>query len=124
VRILFAIIALLIAPAAYAQTARVAVLSWINPTQYTDGSALPPTNIAETCSGYSLVSGGPYTVGTQCFIGSVSTGTFTLPATPVCGKFYFTAWTVDTSGNTSAVSNEAVKTLPCRPLPPTNLTVN
>lgn len=82
------------------------------------------TEIAQTCAYYSLTKGGPYTGGSQCYTGAATSGSFTLPATPLCGAFYFVVRTTDTQNLTSDVSAEVVKNFPCRPNAPSNFTVS
>lgn len=107
---LLPLLMLLFVPFVYAKEATVTCTP---PTQYEDGSPLPPEEI----DGYNLYSSdntsGPYTLYAK--IQSCNA------VIQVPNKLmYFVATTVDINGNESDYSNEAVK-VPVKPGKPTNL---
>ena len=102
--------------------------NWTNPSQYVNGTSLPPASIRET-----RISVSPTAGGTASFVevapGSVSTYV-SLPIFPA-GDWFARAQTVDIAGQVSDFSNTANFTVGtcqaspagCAPLPPTGLSV-
>ena len=125
-RFLMAFGLLLLTVPLWAQVSK--TFSWTNPSQYVNGTSLPPSQIRETRISVSPTSG-----GTPSFVevapGSVSTYA-SLPIFPT-GQWFAVARTVDLAGQTSDPSNEAsflvgaceANPAGCRPLPPTQLSV-
>lgn len=93
-------------------------VSWTHPTQRTDNTALPLSEIQKTVVEWGLCSGGNFP--------ATPAGTRDVPApattTSVTGLAYgtwcFRAFTVDTGGMTSTASNTAVKAFIAPPKPP------
>ena len=122
--VLVLILALLVAACDSAQSqTRSVTASWVNPTQYVDGSALPSTQIARTCIAVSLTENGAAVGAETCLNGAGTTVQVPVPDAPACGTFWFTAVTVTTNGQRSAPSNAASRTFACAPRSPTALTV-
>ena len=125
-RFLMAFGLLLLTVPLWAQVSK--TFSWTNPSQYVNGTSLPPSLIRET-----RISVSPTAGGTASFVevapGSVSTYA-SLPIFPA-GNWFARAQTVDVAGQVSDFSNTATFTVGaceaspagCRPLPPTQLTV-
>ena len=113
---LFGIGALVVAQSA----SNTVTFSWTAPTAFTDGSAIPSTD-AITYNVY-LGSGGPGSEATTAAVTGVSAQTWapstTYPGgTVVCGTVRSVV-----NGVESANSNEACKTFPAVPNPPTGNT--
>lgn len=115
--------ALVMAPLPALAEGPIARVSWTNPTQYIDGSALPAADLKEIVVSWGRSSSGPFTIGSV---------TVPSPATAVdipgmvCGDYYFvaraTVKTNETSAQTAAVvyaTQVSCKT----PNPPTATTV-
>jgi hypothetical protein len=118
-----ALLALFLPAAAMAGTANV---SWTNPTQFEDGTALAPADIASTTVEYGSCTGTAFgtKAGQQVATGSASTLVISnlAPAT-----YCFRAATTVVAakgGGTSTFSNVASKVVPfSNPKPPTLLDV-
>ena len=98
-------------------------LSWVAPTQNTDGT--PLTDLAGFKIYAGLVQGGPYG-DVSITISNPNTTTFVVPGLGDGETYYFvvTAFNSADPVEESAFSNEATKTIPpLVPMPPTMLTV-
>jgi hypothetical protein len=125
-RLLLALGVLAISAPLWAQVSK--TFTWVNPTQYVNGTSLPPSQIRETRISVSPTSG-----GTPMFVEVVPGAATSHASLPIfaAGQWFAVARTVDLAGATSDPSNEAVFTVGpceanpagCRPLPPTGLTV-
>lgn len=118
-KILSTIAALLFASAAAAGTATV---TWTNPTQYVDGSALAAADITQTRVEYGSCSGAAFgtKTGEQTATGSATTLTI---GSLAAGTYCFRAYT-SARGLESAASVVASKTVPqSPPNPPVLVTV-
>jgi hypothetical protein len=96
-------------------------LSWMMPTQYLDGGALPIGQIAKTTIVWGAAQGGPYTAGTQDVTSPAVSVVLTRPGNGYGTRCYKAAVT-STGGAQGAWSNEACKTVQAPPGPPTGLT--
>jgi hypothetical protein len=94
------------------------VLTWVHPTQNTDGSALPLAQIASTQIS-SGSTGGPY--GNTVTVAAPA-NTATIPRSVSPGTVCYVAVTVTVTNQASSPSNEACVTVLAPPKPPTNLT--
>ena len=123
--IILAAVVLLVAMIIY-NTVRAAggsvTISWIHPTGYTDGSALPLTEIKETLVTWRRPAN-------STVVGSVrvaAPATSTLVVGLSCGGFNFSAATVVKVGNVESAEAGPVlyaTGVQCAPNPPTNLKV-
>lgn len=125
-KIILSLVLLAVSGIVFAQSAVLptqAALSWIAPTQNTDGSTLTAAQIASYNIYYGTTSGGPYTNK----VSIAGTATSTTITNLTNGTWYFVATTVGTDGLESAYSNEGSKTISVSlaptPSPPGFLTV-
>lgn len=95
-------------------------ITWTNPTQRVDGTAMPLSEIRETTIAWGQ-RGGPYTTGSVTVPAPATTVDVPRPATP--GTRCYVAMTTDTGNRSSAFTNEVCKTLLAGPNPPSNLQV-
>lgn len=117
------LIPLLLAPlmllAAFAASATTVTLNWTMPTENTDGTAIPSTDVLVT----NIYAGGS---AAETEVASAVTGaTWTSGQEPANTKvcFYITA-TNSTEGTTSAPTNEVCAQIPAEtPNAPTNLVI-
>ena len=93
------------------------VVTWVNPTTRTDGSAL--TNLASTTISYGA-KGGPYTSSVSV---SAPATTITAPRAAGPGTVCYVAVAVDALGLQSAPSAEVCKTIVALPNAPSGLSV-
>lgn len=121
---------LLVAMSATEVAAANASLSFARPTQYTDGTALPPSEIASynvRCASFTPTggtSGACPTITPTTLPGTATGGTITLTIPSRGGAACFQVQTVAVSGATSDWSAQACKTFaPLTPNPPSNVTV-
>ncbi|MFO1465881.1 MAG: hypothetical protein U1F35_05485 [Steroidobacteraceae bacterium] len=118
-RIIFCLAALLGFTAAYAGTATV---TWTNPAQYTDGTALAAADITQTRVEYGSCSGTTFgtKAGQQIVAGSATSAAITLAAGTYCFRAYTTA-----KGAESVASNVTSATVAQpAPNPPVLVTVS
>ena len=87
-----------------------ATLTWMNPTEYVDGSVfIPELSMLGAIISWGTVAGGEKP--NQITVSGAMTGvTVDLPSTP--GSYYFDVMVEDVTGTLSAPSEEAVKTVP------------
>lgn len=96
------------------------VLSWVNPTTYTDGSAYAQTDNA----GYQIVLDNSPAVGIPLAWGTTfDMSTLAAYQALTRGSHTVAIEAVDVSGEVSAPSNTATFQINLPPSPPTNLTV-
>lgn len=104
-----------------------ATLTWTLPTAYTDGTALPASQIASTVISWTRPTA---SIATGSVVVDAPGVTVVVPGL-VCGDFKFTAHVLTTASATypSAASAEASSTpatyatgVACKPNPPTGLT--
>ncbi len=116
---------------ALAGTPPIATVSWTAPTQYTDGTTLPATDLA-----YYTVSACEVNSPQTCIVQKAMPATagqpppLTLQVPMVCGTYNFTvtATTTATAVNPNATSGPAgpvqdVSGVSCRPNPPAGVAV-
>lgn len=97
--------------------------TWVNATQYVDGTPMPASALARTCVTVSSTPSGAAIQPETCASGAATSVQVTLPSSFRCGTLYFTATHETTAGQRSSPSNEVARTWACAPNPPTGLTV-
>lgn len=95
-------------------------ISWEHPSQRTDNSPLPLSQIKHTQISWG-VSGGPYTGGTVNVPAPAAT---TILQRTLAGTRCYVAYTVDLQDRISVASSEACKTIVSPPKAPAALAVN
>jgi len=101
-----------------------ATLSWVNPTQYTDGSPIPAGVLASTGIEYGLCDAtGAAIAGTPSTASAAAPATTTVVSGLGNGSWCFHAKAVTVSGSYSTWSAMATKTIVLTPAAPTGLTV-
>jgi hypothetical protein len=105
-----------LATAAYAQTARQAVISFAAPTKYTDGSSIP----ASVAISYNVYQGAKGAVKPK--VATITATSTTINTGLAAGE---TCWQVSSVANgvESALSNEACKSFPFPATDPVTITV-
>lgn len=107
---------LLLAACLFAGTALAAThtVTWVNPTQRTDGTSLPASSITSTKVEWGTCSGTAFgtVIGTASTVGAATSLTYT--TTGVYGNICTHAYS-NTAGGTSAASNVAIKIVPESP---------
>lgn len=97
------------------------VVSWTLPTQRTDGSALPVSEIAKTTVAWGTSAAGPFP-NVQDVASPGTSHTFTRGA-PGTGTRCYVAFVTDTGGRVGGQVGPACKTVTAAPGAPTNLQV-
>lgn len=97
-------------------------VTWVLPTQRTDGSALPVGEIAKTTIAWGTSAAGPFP-NVQDVAAPGTSHVFTR-SSPGLGTRCYTAFVTDTEGRVSGSTGPVCKTVKAAPNAPTGLTVN